>query len=69
VEDLDFKPAKASSVLGKKNVKISKQAAVKFDDFKAVMLSEEANDRFKYMMKRIRAQIRKGNFENVKTDI
>ncbi len=32
------------------------------------MLSEEANDRFKYMMKRVRAQIRKGNFDNVKTD-
>ena len=69
VEDLDFKPTKASSVLGKKNIKISKQAPVKFEDFKAVMLSEEANDRFKYMIKRVRAQIRKGNFDNVKTDI
>jgi hypothetical protein len=34
-----------------------------------VMLSEEANDRFKYIIKRVRAQIRKGNFDNVKTDI
>jgi hypothetical protein len=69
VEDLDFKPTKASSVAGKKNIKISKQAPVKFEDFKAVMLSEEANDRFKYMIKLVRAQIRKGNFDNVKTDI
>jgi len=42
---------------------------VNFDDFKSVMLSEEANDRFKYLMKRIRGQIRKGNFDNVQTDV
>lgn len=51
------------------NHRISKQAPVNFEDFKAVMLSEEANERFKYLIKRIRGQIRRGNFENVNTDV
>jgi hypothetical protein len=33
------------------------------------MLSEEANGKFKYLIKEIRAQIRKGNFDNVNTDV
>jgi hypothetical protein len=39
-----------------------------FEDFKAVMLSEEANERFKFLIKAMRNQIRKGKFENVTTD-
>ncbi len=49
--------------------KISKQAPVNFEDFKAVMLSEEANERFKHLIKAIRNQIGKGIFDNLQTDV
>jgi hypothetical protein len=42
---------------------------MKFEDFKAVMLSEEANHRFKLLIKAIRKQIARGIFDNVKVDI
>lgn len=49
--------------------KLSKHAPVNFEDFKAVMLSEDANERFKFLIKAIRNQIRKGKFDNVNSDV
>ena len=63
----DYDPFKES--LNMKKKKLSKQAPVNFEDFKAVMLSEEANERFKFLIKAIRNQISKGKFDNVNTDV
>jgi len=63
---VDYDPFQNSMNIKKK--KLSKQAPVNFEDFKAVMLSEEANERFKFLIKAMRNQIRKGKIENVTTD-
>ncbi|TNV82797.1 hypothetical protein FGO68_gene16791 [Halteria grandinella] len=55
--------------LKQKHRRISKGAPIKFEDFKAVMLSDVANHRFKLLIKSIRKQISLGIFDNVKIDI
>ena len=49
---VDYDPFKDS--MNSKKKKLSKHAPVNFEDFKAVMLSEESNEIIKFLIKAIR---------------